>query len=105
MLFVSGITRQKEYCLSLARILASKYQSIVDDRMKIKCTSNVVNFIGKINSELSHCPVMKDQCDCVLNVLEELGGKQLFLKYQCSTDILFTAPLAAKHTFQRSSDQ
>ena len=32
---------------------------------------------------------MKDQWDCVLSVLEELGGKQLFLKYQSSTDIFF----------------
>ena len=32
---------------------------------------------------------MKDQWDYVLNVLEELGDKQLFLKYQCSTDISF----------------
>ena len=32
---------------------------------------------------------MKDQWDYVLNDLEELGDKQLFLKYQCSTDISF----------------
>ena len=32
---------------------------------------------------------MKDQKDCVLNVLEELGDKQLFLKHQCNTDISF----------------
>ena len=32
---------------------------------------------------------MKDQKDCVLNVLEELGDKQLFLNHQCSTDISF----------------
>ena len=30
---------------------------------------------------------MKDQWDYVLSVLEELGGKKLFLKYQSSTDI------------------
>ena len=32
---------------------------------------------------------MKDQQDCVLNVLEELGDKQLFLNHQCSTGIFF----------------
>ena len=45
MLFVPGINGQKEYCLSLAEILTSKYQSIVDDRMKIKRTSNMVDML------------------------------------------------------------
>ena len=45
MPFVPGINRQKEYCLSLTWILTSKYQSIVDDRMKIKSTSNMVNML------------------------------------------------------------
>ena len=89
MLFVSGINRQEEYCLSLAWILTSIYQSIVDDRMKIKKHIQYGKYVGIISSELSHCPVMKDQWDYVLNVLEELGDKQLFLKYQCNTDISF----------------
>ena len=76
MPFVSGINKQEECCLSLAWILTSKYQSIVDDRMKIKCTSNVVNMLEESYSELSHCPAMKDQWDYVLSVLEELGDKQ-----------------------------
>ena len=29
--------------------------------------------------ELKHCPVMKDQWDCVLNDLEELGGKEFLV--------------------------
>ena len=45
MAFVSGINRQKEYCLSLAGILTSRYQSIVGGRMEIKRTSNVVNML------------------------------------------------------------
>ena len=45
MAFVSGINKQKEYCLSLAWVLTSRYQSIVDDRMKIKRTSNMVNMM------------------------------------------------------------
>ena len=48
-----------------------------------------VNILEGSTVELSHCPVMKDQWDCVLNVLEELGDEELFLKYQCSTDIFF----------------
>ena len=48
MLFVSRISRQEEYCLSLYCILTSKYQSIVDDRMKIKGTSNKVNVLEDV---------------------------------------------------------
>ena len=33
-------------------------------------------------SELINCPVMKDQWDCVLNDLEELGGKEFLLTSQ-----------------------
>ena len=43
MIFVSWINGQEEYCLSSARILTSRYQSIVDNREKIECTSNVVD--------------------------------------------------------------
>ena len=43
MIFVSWINGQEEYCLSSARILTSRYQSIVDYGMKIECTSNVVD--------------------------------------------------------------
>ena len=67
MTFVHKVNKQEEYCLSLARILTSKYQSRVDDRMKIERTSNMVNmpeygkYAGKSCSEKHHCPVMKDQ--------------------------------------------
>ena len=57
MLFVSGINRQKEDCLSLARILTSTYQSIVDDRMKIKRTCNMVNLMEE--SALNHHIVLQ----------------------------------------------
>ena len=43
MIFVSWINGQEEYCLSSARILTSRYQSIVDSRVKIERTSNVVD--------------------------------------------------------------
>ena len=41
--FVSWIKGQEEYCLSSAQILTSRYQSIVDNRMKIECASYVVD--------------------------------------------------------------
>ena len=40
---VSWINKQEEHCLSSAQILTSRYQSIVDNRMKIECASSVVN--------------------------------------------------------------
>ena len=43
MIFVSWINGQQEYCLSSALILTSRYQSIVDNRVKIERTSNVVD--------------------------------------------------------------
>ena len=43
VIFVPRINRQEEYCLSSAQILTSRYQSIVDNRMKIECTSYVVD--------------------------------------------------------------
>ena len=45
MTFVSGIQRRKEYRLSLALILTSRYESRVDDRMKIESTYSVVNML------------------------------------------------------------
>ena len=46
--FVHRINKQEEYCLSLARILTSKYESRVDDRMKIERTSNMVNMLEEV---------------------------------------------------------
>ena len=43
MIFVSWINGQEEHCVSSAQILTSKYQSIVDNRMKIERASYVVN--------------------------------------------------------------
>ena len=80
MPFVSGINRQKEYCLSLAWILTSRYQSIVDDRMKIKSTSNMVNMLEE----------------------STLNYHGISVQYWY---LLFAPPPAAKHIFQRSSDQ
>ena len=43
--FVHGSHRQKESCLSVAQILTSRYQSRIDDGMKIERTSNMVNML------------------------------------------------------------
>ena len=57
-----------------------------EDLKHIQCG----NFVGRIHSELSHCPVMKDQWYYALNVLEKLGNKKSFLKYQCIVDTSFS---------------
>ena len=43
MICVSWINRQEEHRLSSAQILTSRYQSIVDNRVKIECAPNMVN--------------------------------------------------------------
>ena len=43
MICDSWINGQEEYCLSSAQILTSRYQPIVDNRMKIECASDVVD--------------------------------------------------------------
>ena len=43
MFCVSWINGQEEYCLSSAQILTSRYQCIVDNRMKIERASSVVD--------------------------------------------------------------
>ena len=39
--------------------------------------------------ELIHCPVMKNQWDCVMNDLEELGGKEFLLKDRYNIEIFY----------------
>ena len=43
MIFVHGIHKQKEYCLSVVQNLTSKYQSRIDDGTQIDCTSDMTN--------------------------------------------------------------
>ena len=52
MICVSWINGQEEYCLSCAQILTSRYQSIVDNRVKIERTSNV--------EDVMECPTLND---------------------------------------------
>ena len=60
MPFVPGINRQKEYCLSSAQTFTSWYQSRVDDRVQIRCTSNVVNMMEESTLNFRIVPAMKD---------------------------------------------
>ena len=92
MIFVSWINGQKEYCLSSAQILTSRYQSIVDNGAKIECTSNVADVMGIFHSHSLHCPLTHDQSVCFQSVLEELGlgGKGFFPYYQSNTEISFS---------------
>ena len=39
----------------------------------------MINVLEEMCLELTHCPVVKDQWDCVLNDLEELGGKEFLV--------------------------
>ena len=48
----------------------------------------MINVLEEIVQNLIHCPVMKDQWDCFLNDLEELGEKEfLVLTRQYNTEI------------------
>ena len=48
MVFVHGIHRQNEYCLSVAQILTSWYQSRIDDGMQIDRTSDLINVLDEV---------------------------------------------------------
>ena len=48
MIFVHGIHRQKDYCLSVVQILTSRYQSRIDDGMLIDCTSDMINVLEEV---------------------------------------------------------
>ena len=47
---ISWINKQEECCLSSAQILTSKYQSIVNNRVKIDCAPNMINVREYSNS-------------------------------------------------------
>ena len=51
--FVSWINRQEEHRLSSAQILTSRYQSIVDNRVKIECAPNMIN-VRECSSPFHH---------------------------------------------------
>ena len=61
MICVSWINGQEEYCLSSAQIFTSRYQSIVDNRIKIERASKVVDVMEIFHSQSLHCPVTWDQ--------------------------------------------
>ena len=43
--FIHGIHKQKEYCLSVAQIVTSPYQSRIDDGILIDRTSDMINVL------------------------------------------------------------
>ena len=51
MVFVHGIHKQKEYRLSIAQILTSKYQSRFNDGVYIDCTSDAIKCTGRSRPE------------------------------------------------------
>ena len=59
MIFVSWINGQEEYCLSSAQILTSRYQSIVDKRVKI-CTGVHSLCSYSNHSQDTGCTIMDD---------------------------------------------
>ena len=76
MFLVHGI-RREEYRLSSAQILSSWLVSILNSWWSVNWLHILCDKCKRRNSvELLQCPVMKDQWDCVLDVLEELGDKE-----------------------------
>ena len=74
-LFVGFTAVKNTFCLSLLRILTSRYQSWVCDRVWTDCTSNMINVLEDIVRNWTPCHAVQDQWDCVLNDLEELGDE------------------------------
>ena len=79
--------KQKEYCLSFAQFFDLPVSSLNrwwnanwSHLQRDKCT-------WRNRPESRHCPVMKDQWDCVLNDLEKLGSTRLLLMNQYNTGI------------------
>ena len=104
-LFLGSIST-KEYCLSLAWILTSKYQSIVDERMKIKRTSDVVNMMKE--SALNFHIVLQCRINEITSWLSLMSSEINICswKHQCNTDISFVLLLLLPSIlFHRLSDQ
>ena len=84
---IHRIHYKKEYCLSVAQNLTSRCQILNLWRnvnwLHIKCDK----CSRRKCPELKHCPVVKDQWDCVLNDLEELGDEFLVLMDQYNIEI------------------
>ena len=105
-IFVTFVHRikQKEYRLTLAWILISRYQSRVNDRMKIERTSNMVNML----EEFARHPniVLQWRINKIASRMS-LKRKETIVPESSVQhwNILFSPPPAAKHAFHRSSDQ
>ena len=87
MIFVSWINGQEKYCLSSAQILTSRNQSIVDNRVKIECASNVVDVMEY--STLNHCIVLKSRINEIISRVSlkssEVKDSSRIIRYCCQT--------------------
>ena len=104
--YVHKINRQKEYYLSLAWIRTSRYQSIVDGRMKIKQHIRCGKYFGRIHRWIITLSCnegsMRLRPECPWRARRWRIVPEISVQYWY---LLFTPPPAAKHNFQRSSDQ
>ena len=55
---LSWINRQEKHTFSSVQILTSRYQSIVDNRMKIECASNMMN-VREYSSSNQHIVLLR----------------------------------------------
>ena len=77
--FVHRIHRRKKYRLSFPQIWSTPV-SILNLWWSVNCWHIRCDTCTRRNcSELKHCLVRKDQWDCVLNDLEELGDKEFLV--------------------------
>ena len=85
--FISWINKQEEHRLSSAQILTSKYQSIVDNGIKIECASYVVN-VREYSCPNHHIVLSRWINEIASRVsLKSTEVRELFPNYQSNTDI------------------
>ena len=84
--FISWINKQEEHRLSSAQILTSRYQSVVDNRMKIECASNVVDVMEY--SSPNHYIVLKRRINEIASRMSLKSTEvENCSNYQSNTDI------------------
>ena len=89
--------------VSLPRILASKYQSIVDDRIRVKRTSNMVNKMEE--SARNDNSVLQWRINRIASWMSLRSSEIIIPDSSVQYWNLLFAPPAAKHAFHRLWDQ
>ena len=105
---VHGIHIRKEYYLSFPSLNFILPVSILTLWWSVNWLHIQYDKCTRRNcQELPHCPVVKDQWDCVLNDLEELGDKEFLVLTESLQywNIFFLPPPPAILLFHISSDQ